>query len=180
MVCGKCKSPDHTAPKCTAEEMPLERVEIRISEADHLKLTELKLMAKNVGFSLKKGRAERVYQNAMGHELMDRGIPHTMEEVLPIFYKGRYVGDERLDIVLNSFLDVIFELKAVASDIKPENHWQVVSYMNYKNFNYGMVVNYSQSHNKGLMIDVLVRQDGDIYLLDMDTNTGIKMNDYSY
>ena len=180
MVCGKCKSPDHTAPKCTADEVLPERVAIRMSDSDYLKLSELEAILKTVGAILKKGRSEKVYQKAVCHELMDRGIPHTMEEVMPILYKDRYVGEERLDIVLNGFLDVIFELKAVASDIKPDNHWQVVSYMNYKKFNYGFVVNYNQSHNKGLMIDVLVRQDGEIYLLDLDTNTGVKMNDYSY
>ena len=177
MVCSKCKSADHNVAKCTA--VP-EKVEILIPEEDGKKLVELVRTVKRVGNELKKGRKEGVYQNAICHELQDMGVKYTREEVMPITYKGRFVGEERLDIVLNSYLDVIFELKSVASEIKAENHWQVLSYMNYKNYKYGFVVNYNQSHAKGLMIDILVRQDEKMYLLDLDEGTGIELEDYSY
>jgi GxxExxY protein len=43
------------------------------------------------------GLPESVYRNALSHELTLRGIPHVCEAAVPIYYKGKLVGEGRID-----------------------------------------------------------------------------------
>lgn len=133
-----------------------------------------------VAANLKKGRVEGVYQNAILHELQALDILYTKEETVPIMYKGKYVGQERLDIVLTSWLEIIFELKAVTGDIKPEHIWQVLSYMRYKEYRYGIVANFSQSPNKPLTHVFVILYENKSYIYDLSTGQGSLFKDYEY
>lgn len=55
--------------------------------------------------------AERTYQNALKIELDQEGAVSQTEVVVPIYYRGKYVGFQRLDLVWN---ECIIEVKAVA------------------------------------------------------------------
>ena len=101
---------------------------------------------------------------------------------MSILYKGYYVGQERLDIAIHEWqgLDLIIELKAVTSDIKPENYWQIISYMEWKNCNYGLIVNYNQSPNKNLSYMFVVIEKGISYMYDYESKIGVEINDYKY
>jgi GxxExxY protein len=144
------------------------------------KMNELIEMFQDVGSALKKGRTETVYQNAMTVELQERGIQYTEEETMPIYYKGKYVGQERLDIVLHNWLQIIIELKATSTEIKSDNLWQVISYMRYKKYTKGVVVNYNQSPNKQLSYTFVLLQEGRPYIYDMETGSLTELTDYEY
>ena len=144
------------------------------------KMNELVEMFKEVASVLKKGRTETVYQNAITVELQERGIQYTEEETMPIYYKGKYVGQERLDIVLHTWLQIIIELKATATEIKSDNLWQVISYMRYKKYTKGVVVNYNQSPNKQLSYTFVLIQEDKPYIYDMETSSLTELTDYAY
>jgi GxxExxY protein len=137
---------------------------------------------KEVGVGLGKGRSESIYQNAIIHELQALDIKYTREETVSILYKGYYVGQERLDIAIHEWLglDLIIELKAVTSDIKPEHYWQIISYMEWKNCNYGLIVNYNQSPNKNLSYMFVVIENGRPYMYDYESKIGVEITDCAY
>src|SRR5205814_1480506 len=57
------------------------------------------------------GLPESVYRNALSHELTLRGIAHVCEAPVPTLYKGKLVGEGRMDILVADCL--IVELKCV-------------------------------------------------------------------
>jgi len=151
-----------------------------IPESDIVKFGALVRIIKEVGFVLGKGRSESVYQNAIIHELQVLGIKNTREETVPIYYKNIYVGQERLDIAIHEWLDLIIELKAVTSEIKSEHYWQILSYMTYKNYKYGLVVNYNQSPSKDLSYMFVVVEKGIPYMYDYESKITMEISDYGY
>ena len=144
------------------------------------KMNELIEMFQEVAGTLKKGRTETVYQNAITVELQERGIQYTEEETMPIYYKGKFVGQERLDIVVHNWLQIIIELKATATEIKSDNLWQVISYMRYKKYTKGVVVNYNQSPNKQLSYTFVLLQEDRPYIYDLETGALTELTDYAY
>ena len=75
----------------------------------HFLYEEVSRAARVVYTALGPGLSEVVYQNALCLELIP---PVERERVLPVFFKGAYVGTVRPDIVLDG--SVVVELKAVA------------------------------------------------------------------
>jgi GxxExxY protein len=155
-------------------------MDFKIPDSDILKFDTLINVVKEVGNILGKGRAEGVYQNAIIHELQSLGIKNTREETVPIYYKDMYVGQERLDIAIHEWLDLIIELKAITSEIKPENYWQILSYMKYKKYKYGLIVNYNQSPNKNISYMFLIIEKGIPYIYEYDSKITVELNDYNY
>lgn len=155
-------------------------MDFTIPDSDIVKFDKLIHIVKEVGNILGKGRSESVYQNAIIHELQSLGIKNTREETVPIYYKDMYVGQERLDIAVHEWLDLIIELKAISSEIKPENYWQILSYMKYKKYKYGLIVNYNQSPNKNLSYMFLIIEKGIPYIYEYDSKITVELTDYSY
>jgi GxxExxY protein len=58
------------------------------------------------------GYLESTYQGALAHELRLRSIPFEREKVIRVTYKGRLVGEHRLDFLIDG--RVVVELKAVS------------------------------------------------------------------
>lgn len=59
------------------------------------------------------GCSESTYQQAMGREFSERGIPFSTEGTIPIFYKGTPVGKRRPDMFVESDDGMLaIELKA--------------------------------------------------------------------
>jgi GxxExxY protein len=155
-------------------------MDFNIPEDVLVKFGTLVRIIKEVGFALGKGRSECVYQNAIIYELQGIGAKYTREETVPIYYKNKYIGQERLDILIHEWLDLIIELKAVTSEIKSEHYWQILSYMNYKKCKYGLVVNYNQSPNKNLSYMFVIVKDDIPYMYDYESKIAVEINDYSY
>jgi GxxExxY protein len=126
---------------------------------------------------LGKGFSESVYEEALCVELQERGIQYVSQETIPLYYKERFIGSIRLDILLHSWLPFVFELKAVGSAIQTDERWQVVRYMTRKNVRYGAVVNFNQSISKGLEVSFVVENEGRHYILDLETWEGKLLRD---
>ncbi len=86
------------------------------------------------------GFLEAVYQEAMAIELLDRGVPHAREAVLPVSYKGRRLACEyRADFVC--FESVIVEVKAV-SELTGVHEAQVINYLKATGLEVGLLINF--------------------------------------
>ena len=86
------------------------------------------------------GMPETSYRLSMCHELDLRGIPHQYEAPLTIFYKGKLVGERRLDILVADRL--ILELKAVDA-LQPVHRAQLLSYLQMKKLKLGLLINFN-------------------------------------
>lgn len=126
-------------------------------DPEHHKLCTLVALAQDVAASLGKGRAEAVYQKALGVALQAAGIPHVMEETIPILFRGQAVGQERIDVTVHEYLNVLLEIKAIPGKLlKADNIWQLQSYMRAKKAPYGLLVNFSQAPGQPLEVGVFV------------------------
>ena len=78
------------------------------------RLTELIIgSAFKVGNELGHGFLEKVYENALAHELNKVGLQAVSQQPVKVYYDGVLVGDYIADLVVND--DVIIELKVVKS-----------------------------------------------------------------
>jgi GxxExxY protein len=175
--CSNCHEDGHTirtCPKLSDSELCNF---ITVSDEVKDKLFALINICKEVSSELKKGFSENVYEEAICVELQLKGIQYSTQEIIPITYKGRYIGSNRLDIILHTWFPCIIEMKATSSAIKSEERWQVVRYMNRKNYEYGIVINFNQSTHGNLELSIVIKQDG-FYYCDETVSKFIKMNDY--
>jgi GxxExxY protein len=146
------------------------------------KMSTIEELCKNVGHTLGKGYVEGVYQQAIGIELQERNIKYVMEEPMPIKYKGILLGlhTQRLDIILHTYLPIVIELKAKTGGLTHSEIWQLTRYMAFKDYSYGVLINYNQSQNSDIQIIFIVKYEGGLYVYNNSTKTGEKMNDFSY
>jgi len=181
MVCSQCKLDGHTRATCPELVLPVPLTPITLSAEDCEKLAHLAGLCIEVARGLGKGHVEGAYQQALGIELQEAGIAYGMEEVMPIIYNGRPLGGGhqlRLDVILYSYMDFIYELKAV-SKICSDHHWQLVRYMSYKNIPFGAVVNFNQSERGQIEIQFIVLHEGNYWLYDSVTKMGRPLADFS-
>lgn len=80
----------------------------------------------NVHRELGPGFLESVYEEALVVEFDRQGIHYQRQKVVPIFYRGRKVGEHRLDFLIENFL--VVENKAV-SELEPVFFVIVRSYL---------------------------------------------------
>ena len=126
-------------------------------DSEHMKLSTLAALAQDVAAALGKGRAEAVYQKALGVAMQAAGIPHVMEETVPILFRGQAVGQERIDVTVHDYVSALLEIKAIPGKLmKPDNVWQLQSYMRAKNVRYGLLINFSQAPGQPLEVCVFV------------------------
>lgn len=64
-----------------------------------------------VHVELGPGHKESVYESALCHEFELRGIPYERQKPVEVVYKGKPVGEGRLDILVRGRL--VVELKAI-------------------------------------------------------------------
>lgn len=91
---------------------------------------------------------ENIYQSALYFELNLRGQITQTEVVVPITYKGYYLGFERADIVLynsNGKITNILELKSQNSRITSKEINQLRKYLKNLNCNNGILVNFYET-----------------------------------
>jgi GxxExxY protein len=86
------------------------------------------------------GFLEGVYQECLGFEFAERGIPFAALQPLPLSYKGRglqrgYVAD------FVCFDRIILELKAVR-DFAPEHRAQTFNYIRASGLRLGLLINF--------------------------------------
>lgn len=88
---------------------------------------------------------ESVYENALCHELLLRSVVFERQVVVPVRYKGTFVGEGRADLVVGGLL--VVELKAI-STLAPVHVAQVISYLKAMRLDLGLLINFGERHLK--------------------------------
>jgi len=85
------------------------------------------------------GFSEEIYERALITELEIRNLPYESQKTIVVRYKGRLMGNYRLDLVIDN--KIILELKAVASlnDLVKQ---QLVAYLKATGLRLGILVNF--------------------------------------
>lgn len=87
------------------------------------------------------GFLERVYQNALFLELLNRGFEVEAQKKITVYYKGIEVGDYFADLIVNQ--TVILELKACDYIIDEFEH-QLINYLRSTSCEVGMLLNFGK------------------------------------
>lgn len=90
--------------------------------------------------ALGPGYLESFYEEALCIELTDREVPYERQKTIRIEYKGKTVGEHRLDLLVDH--RIVIELKTV-SELNPIHFSVVRSYMKAVGINDGMILNFS-------------------------------------
>ena len=95
--------------------------------------------AMKVHAALGNGFQEVIYQRALEIEFEDKGVKFVRELEMPVYYKGRQVGERRVDFFVEK--KVMVELKAI---IQLENvHLaQAKNYLEAYNMQVGLLINF--------------------------------------
>ena len=86
------------------------------------------------------GLLEPVYETAMCIELDDARISYIRQVRLPALYKGRRIGEYRIDLIVDDL--VIVEIKAVERD-NPLFEAQVLTYLRITGKRVGLLMNFN-------------------------------------
>lgn len=111
-----------------------------------MKVPSSELTSKVIGAAIEvhkelgAGFQEMVYEEALTVELGLRQIPFMRQHPIRIQYKGRYVGEGRLDLLIDNCL--VVELKSV-SEILPLHTAQVLSYLKATGISLGLLINFN-------------------------------------
>ncbi len=85
------------------------------------------------------GFLEKVYVNAMIHELRKRGFKADHKVAIKVYYEGVVVGEYEADLLVNDL--IILELKA-AETIAPEHEAQLLNYLRATGIEVGLLLNF--------------------------------------
>ena len=96
------------------------------------------------------GLLEPVYESALCIELDDAQIPYCRQIRLPAFYKGRRLGEYRIDLIVSDC--VVVEVKAVER-AKPLFEAQLLTYLRVTGKPIGLLLNF----NSRLLKDGITR-----------------------
>lgn len=87
------------------------------------------------------GFLEKVYENALAHELRLQGIWCETQVPIKVFYEGEEVGNYFADLVVDD--RVILELKA-AEQILVEHEQQLLNYLKATKMEVGLLLNFGK------------------------------------
>jgi GxxExxY protein len=85
------------------------------------------------------GFLEKVYQNALAHELTKRGYRVASNVPIEVYYDGVIMGEYFADLVVNDV--VILELKAV-ENITEQHEAQLLNYLKATKVDVGLILNF--------------------------------------
>lgn len=88
------------------------------------------------------GFLEKVYQECLEQEFIQRGIPYEREKRIKIDYKGKVLGQEYIaDFIC--YGKIIVECKAV-KELVDIHRAQIINYLRATNLRLGFLVNFSE------------------------------------
>ena len=112
------------------------------ADGKHAELTERIIgAAYRVHNVLGFGFLEKVYENALALELSDDGLAVARQQLVPVRYKGRPVGDYVADLVVAD--KVIVEVKAVGA-LDRVHEVQLVNYLKATGIEVGLLINFGR------------------------------------
>jgi len=86
------------------------------------------------------GLLETIYENALVVELELEGLSYKQQLAIPVIYKGKSLGDYRLDLLVNEL--VIVEIKSVER-FDPVFEAQVLTYLRLTKKRVGLLINFN-------------------------------------
>jgi GxxExxY protein len=86
------------------------------------------------------GLLESSYEAALAIEFGDAKLHFQQQLILPVFYKGRPIGDHRLDFLIEE--SVVVELKSVER-FDPLFEAQVLTYLRLSGKHRGLLINFN-------------------------------------
>ncbi len=89
--------------------------------------------------ALGNGFQEVIYQRALEIELEESALKVAREFSMPIYYKGRQIGERRVDFLIDEKISV--ELKAVIK-LEPVHFAQARNYLEAYNLEIGLLINF--------------------------------------
>jgi GxxExxY protein len=101
--------------------------------------------------TLGPGLFEGLYDAALCIEFDERGIKYTRQVKVPAFYKGRSLGDYKVDLIVEDL--VVVEVKSVAH-VLPVFESQLITYLRLTRKRLGLLINF----NSPLVKDGIVRR----------------------
>ncbi len=87
------------------------------------------------------GFLEKVYENALYHELINHGLACQKQVPIKVYYDGKSVGDYYADIIVDE--SIIIELKAAESLIEEHDH-QLINYLKATSIEIGLLLNFGK------------------------------------
>ena len=91
--------------------------------------------------SLGHGFLEKVYENALAHELRKQALRVVQQAPIKVFYDSIVVGEYFADMLVNDL--VILELK-VAEGLRPEHETQLLHYLRSTKIEVGLLLNFGR------------------------------------
>lgn len=95
--------------------------------------------AMRVHSALGNGFREAIYQKALEIEMTDEGIAFSREHVMPIYYKGKQIGNSRVDFLIEGVVSV--ELKALTT-LEDVHLAQAINYLEAYDLEVGLLINF--------------------------------------
>jgi GxxExxY protein len=86
------------------------------------------------------GYLESVYEEALAVELDLRRVPFERQKSFAVDYKGRTIGEGRLDLLVGD--ELLVELKAVDA-LAPIHKAQLISYLKATHHQLGLLINFN-------------------------------------
>ncbi len=105
-----------------------------------------KLTERIIGYALEvhrelgPGLLESTYEAALAVELEIAGLRYQRQFLVPIVYKGKKIGEYRLDLLVEKM--VVVELKSVER-LDPVFEAQVLTYLKVTNARVGLLLNFN-------------------------------------
>ncbi len=90
--------------------------------------------------ALGPGLQERTYENAMAIELRRQNLAFDRQVSVPVVYKGEWVGDYRLDLLVSD--TVVVEIKSVERS-DPLFEAQLLAYLRASGKHIGLLINFN-------------------------------------
>jgi GxxExxY protein len=90
--------------------------------------------------TLQYGFVEVIYAAALTSELADRGHLVEREVAVPVWYKGKQIGVQRIDMLVDR--SVVIELKS-SSNLSKEAPRQLLSYLRATRLEVGLLLHFS-------------------------------------
>jgi GxxExxY protein len=88
------------------------------------------------------GLLESIYEEALCHEFVIRGIPYERQKEVDVIYKGVRIKGQRLDLLVNG--EVVVEIKSVRT-LDDVFAAQVLSYLKSTGLKRALLVNFGTS-----------------------------------
>ena len=88
------------------------------------------------------GFLEKVYENALAHELRRAGISIEQQKPVQVRYNGTVVGDYQADLIVDG--RILVECKAV-SGFDPTHEAQILNYLRATGIRVGLLMNFGRA-----------------------------------